>query len=88
MTTRTESSTPTGRFSALAALPFDHSRPTQQTAETLQDELIFQRATQTYLWAMPLLNTMGMRDGFGRRRTVGHAASWSSEVVGTRVGSR
>jgi hypothetical protein len=27
------------------------------------DELTFQRATQTYLWALPLLNTMGMRDG-------------------------
>jgi hypothetical protein len=31
---------------------------------------VFQRATQTYLWALPLLNTMGMKDGservFGR----------------------
>ncbi|HWK49908.1 MAG TPA: DUF1254 domain-containing protein, partial [Steroidobacter sp.] len=52
------------RFHALAGLPFDQDRPTEETVETLQEELIFQRATQVYLWAMPLLNTMGMRDGF------------------------
>ena len=51
------------RFDALANLPFANNRPTDATAKTLKDELLFQRATQTYLWAMPLLNTMGMRDG-------------------------
>lgn len=51
------------RFDALANLPFEHNRPTAETAKTLKDELLFQRATQTYLWALPLLNTMGMRDG-------------------------
>ena len=35
----------------------------QQSAETLMDELLFQRASQTYLWAMPLVNTMGMKVG-------------------------
>ena len=34
-----------------------------QTAQTLRDELLFQRATQTYLWAMPLVNTLGMQVG-------------------------
>lgn len=58
------SRTPSNRFHALADLPFDQDRPTEETAEALQEELIFQRATQVYLWAMPLLNTMGMRDGF------------------------
>jgi hypothetical protein len=51
------------RFEALADLPFQENRPTAETAKTLMDELLFQRATQTYLWAMPLLNTAGMRDG-------------------------
>lgn len=51
------------RFDALADAPFEHDRPTEATAKTLLDELTFQRATQTYLWALPLLNTMGMRDG-------------------------
>jgi hypothetical protein len=27
------------------------------------DELLFQRATQTYLWALPLINTLGMKEG-------------------------
>ncbi|WP_445673030.1 DUF1254 domain-containing protein [Pseudomonas inefficax] len=51
------------RYQDLANLPFENNRPTTATAQELMDELIFQRATQTYLWAMPLLNTAGMRDG-------------------------
>ena len=50
-------------FDRLANLPFEENRPTKQTAETLSDELLFQRATQTYLWAMPLVNTLGMQVG-------------------------
>lgn len=52
------------RFDELANLPVSNNRPTSETAQTLKDELLFQRATQTYLWALPLLNTLGMRDGF------------------------
>ncbi|KAA5542662.1 DUF1254 domain-containing protein [Roseiconus nitratireducens] len=51
-------------FEQLADLPLENNRATPETAQTLKDELLFQRAGQTYLWAMPLLNTMGMRDGF------------------------
>ena len=51
------------RFDRLANLPFAENRPTKETAQTLRDELLFQRATQTYLWAMPLINTLGMKDG-------------------------
>jgi hypothetical protein len=47
-------------FDKLANLPFADGRPTQETAQTLRDELLFQRATQTYLWALPLINTLGM----------------------------
>ncbi|TPW28263.1 DUF1254 domain-containing protein [Martelella alba] len=59
----------TDRFDALANLPFEHNRPTAQTAATLRDELTFQQATQTYLWAMPLINTLGMK--FGSEKTFG-----------------
>ena len=52
------------RFESLADLPFEKNRPTDETAKALMEELLFQRATQTYLWALPLINTMGMRDGF------------------------
>jgi hypothetical protein len=50
-------------FDKLANLPFAEGRPTKETAQTLRNELLFQRATQTYLWAMPLINTLGMQVG-------------------------
>jgi hypothetical protein len=50
-------------FDKLANLPFAEGRPTKETAQTLRDELHFQRATQTYLWALPLINTLGMQVG-------------------------
>jgi len=53
----------TSRFDELANLSFKENRPTEQTAQTLRDELLFQRATQTYLWALPLINTLGMKTG-------------------------
>ena len=53
----------TSRFDELANAPFKENRPTRQTAQILQDELLFQRATQTYLWALPLINTLGMQVG-------------------------
>jgi hypothetical protein len=54
------------RFDELADLPFAENRPTAETAQTLRDELLFQRATQAYLWALPLLNTLGMQVGSER----------------------
>ena len=59
----------TTRFDELANLPFKENAPTKETAQTLRDELLFQRATQTYLWAMPLVNTLGMK--FGSEKTFG-----------------
>src|SRR3989441_110101 len=50
-------------FDKLATLPMKEGRPTKETAQTLRDELLFQRATLTYLWAMPLINTLGMQVG-------------------------
>src|SRR5262249_53191275 len=50
-------------FDEFANLPFSEKRPTPETAKKLRDELLFQRATQAYLWALPLINTMGMKDG-------------------------
>lgn len=60
------------RFDALANLPFEENRPTPETAETLKEELLFQRAVQTYLWAMPLLNTMGMKVGSEEKFDAGY----------------
>jgi hypothetical protein len=51
------------RFDQLANAPFTENRPGNETAQMLRDELLFQRATQTYLWALPLINTLGMKNG-------------------------
>ena len=51
------------RFDELANAVFEENRPTDETAQVLRDELLFQRVTQTYLWAMPLINTLGMKYG-------------------------
>ena len=57
------------RFDGLANIPFEQNRPTQETAKTLTDELKFQQATQAYLWALPLINTLGMK--FGSEKAFG-----------------
>jgi hypothetical protein len=51
----------TDRYQALANAAMAENRPTADTAALLKDELLFQRATQTYLWALPLINTLGMK---------------------------
>jgi hypothetical protein len=51
------------RYGALANAPMAENRPTPDTAKLLKDELLFQRATQIYLWALPLINTLGMKVG-------------------------
>ena len=51
------------RFDGLANAPFKENRPTSETSQSLRDELLFQRATQAYLWALPLINTLGMKSG-------------------------
>jgi hypothetical protein len=51
----------THHFDALANAPMFENRPTTEARAALKDELIFQRATQAYLWALPLINTLGMK---------------------------
>ena len=62
----------TDRFDALANSAMAENRPTAQTAKLLRDELLFQRATQTYLWALPLINTLGMKIGSEKQFGAGY----------------
>jgi hypothetical protein len=57
------------RIESLANVPFELNRPTPETAEQLRDELAFQQATQAYIWALPLINTLGMK--FGSEKVFG-----------------
>jgi hypothetical protein len=50
-------------YDALANSAMVENRPTPETSRLLREELLFQRATQTYLWALPLINTLGMKTG-------------------------
>jgi hypothetical protein len=51
------------RWDELSKLPFKGSYPTAEASARLYDELQFQRAVQVYLWALPAMNTVAMRDG-------------------------
>ena len=58
------------RFNELANAPFTNGFLSKEAIALLKDELLFQRAVQSYLWALPVLNMYGMKDGsetvFGR----------------------
>jgi len=69
---QTSPATPLARFDTLANLPLQGGRPTGETAQTLRDELFFQRAMQSYLWALPLINTLGMQVGSERAFGAGY----------------
>ena len=60
------------RYDALANSAMVENRPTPETSKLLKDELLFQRATQTYLWALPLINTLGMKVGSEKQFGAGY----------------
>jgi hypothetical protein len=51
------------RYEALANAPFSQGGLSKEDTASLSDELMFQRAVQTYLWALPSLNMYGMKEG-------------------------
>jgi hypothetical protein len=53
-------------YEALANVPFDQGYVRRDDAAALLDELFFQRAVQTYLWALPALNMYAMKEGASR----------------------
>ncbi len=44
------------RYDALANLPFKEGFLPKEGIVALKDELVFQRAVQSYIWALPALN--------------------------------
>src|SRR5271169_4105387 len=53
----------TDRYDALANAPFAAGFLAKTDIAALKDELVFQRAVQSYLWALPALNMYGMKEG-------------------------
>ena len=51
------------RYDELANLPFTGSYATDEAESRLKDEMLFEKAVQSYLWAMPALNIYAMKEG-------------------------
>jgi len=51
------------RFNEIANAPFTNGFLSKEAIASMKDELVFQRAVQSYLWALPVLNMYGMKDG-------------------------
>jgi hypothetical protein len=51
------------RYENLAATPFEGGFPRVEDVERLKDEIYFQRAVLSYIWALPALTTAAMREG-------------------------
>jgi hypothetical protein len=68
-TTETDS---TRHQAKIAGLAFVENRATPESAQALRDELLYHRATQTYLWGLPLINTLGMQRGSERAFGAGY----------------
>ncbi len=50
-------------YDDLATLPLKEGYLSKKDTATLKDELLFQRAVQSYLWAQPALNIFAMKEG-------------------------
>jgi hypothetical protein len=59
-------------YSELANLPFNGGYPAAKSVQPLQDEWLFERAVQVYLWALPALNMYGMKEGSEKRFGAGY----------------
>jgi hypothetical protein len=63
---RTDSNQPgaaSAHYDSLANLPLTEGYFSKDDAAKLKDELLFQRAVQSYLWALPALNIFAMKEG-------------------------
>ncbi len=62
----------------LAQAPYSKGYLSPDSVGALQKELIFQRAVQTYLWALPALNMYGMKEGSEAKFGKGYMSCRSS----------
>jgi hypothetical protein len=60
------------RFNDFANLPFQQDYPTDETAQRLTDELLFERGVQSYLWALPAINMWAMKQASEARFGAGY----------------
>ena len=54
---------PANYWDELRGLPFPENYPTEEAAQRLYDEMLFQRACQVVIWAMPAMSVYAMKKG-------------------------
>ncbi len=59
-------------YSELANLPFPGGYPATKFVQPLQDEWLFQRAVQVYLWTLPALSVFAMKEGSEQKFGAGY----------------
>jgi hypothetical protein len=57
---------PDPHWEQLRTLPFPENYPTPEAAQQLYDEMLFQRACQVVLWALPAMSVYAMKKGSER----------------------
>src|SRR6185369_10728272 len=50
-------------YDKLSSIPYVVSYPSKDDISSLKKELLFERASQAYLWALPALNMYAMKEG-------------------------
>ncbi|MFD1605384.1 DUF1254 domain-containing protein [Flavobacterium artemisiae] len=59
-------------YAALSNIPFTKGFPSKDGIRSLQNELLFQRAVQTYIWALPALNIYSMKEASEKQFGAGY----------------
>jgi hypothetical protein len=70
------------RYEGLANLPFEQGFPSKEAGRTLREELLFQRAVQSYLWSLPAINMWAMKEGSEKVFGAGYNVlpTWSKRI--------
>jgi len=71
-TTVSEVADANDHYSQLANTPFVQGYPSKPDIAKLKDELFFQRAVQSYIWALPALNIYAMKEASEKKFGAGY----------------
>ena len=52
-----------GHYHKLANAPFPGGYPAKESVQPLKNELLFQQASQSYIWALPAISMWAMKEG-------------------------
>ncbi len=78
----TSTTSANSRYDHLGAIPFPAGYPSNADIERLRDEIFFERAVQSYIWALPSLNVLAMKEGAAKYYGSGYpvVAIWKDRL--------